>query len=98
MNRVNESIEWTDDVVSKFEAAEDEYEAETLGVPEEKDEDNQEEIDTNDETEEVEEEATSEKVNYSSMTVPELKDALKEKSLPVSGKKSELVERLEGSN
>ena len=32
------------------------------------------------------------------MTVPELKDALKEKGLPVSGKKSELVERLEGSN
>ena len=98
LNRVNESIEWTEEVVSEFEAAEDEYEAETLGVPEEKDEDNQEEVDTDDEAEEVEEEATSEKVDYSSMTVPELKDVLKEKGLPVSGKKSELIERLEGSN
>ena len=98
LNRVNESIEWTEEVVSEFEAAEDEYEAETLGVPEEMDADTKEEIDTDDEAEEVEEEATSEKVDYSSMTVPELKDALKEKGLPVSGKKSDLVERLEGSN
>ena len=98
LTRVNESIEWTDDVVSEFEAAEDEYEAETLGVPEEKDGDNQEEVDTEEETDEVEEDTTSEKIDYSSMTVPELKDALKEKGLPVSGKKSELIERLEGSN
>ena len=98
LNRVNETIEWTDDVVSKFEAAEDEYEAETLGMPEEKDEDNQEEVNTDDEADEVEEDATSEKVDYASMTVPKLKEALKEKGLPVSGKKSELVERLEGSN
>ena len=84
--------------MSKFEAAEDEYEAETLGVPEEKDEDNQEEVNTDDEADEVEEDATSEKVDYASMTVPKLKEALKEKGLPVSGKKSELVERLEGSN
>ena len=98
LTRVNESIEWTDDVVSEFEAAEDEYEAETLGVPEEKDEDNQEEVDTEEETDEVKEDTTSEKIDYPSMTVPELKDALKEKGLPVSGKKAELVERLEESN
>ena len=98
LNRVNESIEWTDEVVSEFEAAEDEYEAETLGVPEEKDEETQGEIDTEEESDEVEEEASSEKVDYSSMTVPELKDALKEKGLPVSGKKAELVERLEGAD
>ena len=35
LNRVNESIEWTDEVVSEFEAAEDEYETETLGPIEE---------------------------------------------------------------
>ena len=98
LNRVNESIEWTDEVVSEFEAAEDEYEAETLGVPEEKAEETQEEVDTEEESDEVEEEASSEKVDYSSMTVPELKDALKEKGLPVSGKKAELVERLEGAD
>ena len=38
LNRVNESIEWTDDVVSEFEAAEDEYETETLGPIEETEE------------------------------------------------------------
>ena len=97
LTRVNESIEWTDEVVSEFEAAEDEYEAETLGTPEEKDEDNQE-VDAEEESDEGEVEAASEKVDYSSMTVPELKDALKEKGLPVSGKKAELIERLEDSN
>ena len=51
-----------------------------------------------DKTDEVKEDTTSEEIDYSSMTVPELKDALKEKGLPVSGKKAELVERLEGSN
>ena len=30
----------------------------------------------------------------SSMTVPELKEKLRESSLPVSGRKSELIERL----
>ena len=97
LTRVNESIEWTDEVVSEFEAAEDEYEAETLGTPEEKDEDNQE-VDAEEESDEDEVETASEKVDYSSMTVPELKDALKEKGLPVSGKKAELIERLEDSN
>ncbi len=36
-------------------------------------------------------------VDHSSMTVAELKEALKAKGLPVSGKKDELIERLQGA-
>ena len=44
------------------------------------------------------EEAPSEDApDYASMTVAELKDALKAKGLPVSGKKAELIERLQGA-
>ena len=75
LTRVNESVEWTDEVISDFEAAEDEYEAETVGPIEE------EETETTD-------------VDYDSMTLTDLKAALKEQSLPVSGKKAELIERL----
>jgi hypothetical protein len=32
------------------------------------------------------------------MTVPELKEMLKERGLKVGGRKSELIERLQGSN
>ena len=39
-----------------------------------------------------------EEVDYGSMTVPQLKDALKEQGLPVSGKKAELIERLKGES
>ena len=94
LNRVNESIEWTDDVISDFEAAEDEYEAETVGPIEEETNDSKEG------TSETEEEngAKEEIIDYSSMTVAELKTVLKEKGLPVSGKKSELIERLEGDH
>ena len=35
--------------------------------------------------------------DYASMTVAELKDELKAKGLPVSGKKAELIERLQGA-
>ena len=35
-----------------------------------------------------------EEKDYNSMTVPQLKEALKEKGLPVSGKKSDLISRL----
>jgi large subunit ribosomal protein L24 len=90
LNRVNESIEWTDEVVSEFEAAEDEYETETLGPIEE----------TKDDTPEGEAEETpdkeSEESDYDTMTVPLLKEALKKQGLPVSGKKAELIERLKG--
>lgn len=41
------------------------------------------------------EEATSDGVDYSSMTVAELKDLLKAAGKPVSGKKAELIERLQ---
>ncbi|MGB1487915.1 MAG: SAP domain-containing protein [Candidatus Poseidoniaceae archaeon] len=41
------------------------------------------------------EEATSDDVDYSSMTVAELKDLLKAAGKPVSGKKAELIERLQ---
>ena len=47
------------------------------------------------ETEEVaEEESSDESVDYSSMTVAELKELLKAAGKPVSGKKSELIDRL----
>ena len=92
LNRVNESVEWTDDVVSDFEAAEDEYEAETHG-PAEEVEDEASEEETEEETDEV-----AEEVDYDGMTVPQLKDALKEQGLPVSGKKAELIERLKGGS
>ena len=92
LNRINESVEWTDEVISEFEAAEDEYEAETVGpVEEETDESG------NEETEDAQED-NSEDVDYSKMSVAELKDILKEKKLPVSGKKAELIERLQGDS
>ena len=74
LTRVNESVEWTDEVISDFEAAEDEYEAETVGP--------------------IEEETETTDVDYDSMTISDLKAALKEQGLPVSGKKTELIERL----
>ena len=75
LTRVNETVEWTDEVISDFEAAEDDYEAETVGPIEEK-------------------ESGTTDIDYESMTVPNLKAALKELDLPVSGKKAELIERL----
>ena len=41
-----------------------------------------------------EEPDSTESIDYSSMTVAELKEILKEKGLPVSGKKADLIERL----
>jgi large subunit ribosomal protein L24 len=94
LTRVNESVEWTDSIISDFEAAEDEYEEETVGpIVEETDEESNEESD-----EIAEEDNTSEEVNYDDMKVPDLKAALKEKGLPVSGKKSELIDRLKGES
>ncbi len=89
LTRVNESIEWTEEIVSEFEAAEDEYETETLGPIEEADEDVSEEG-------EEKEDGASEEVDYDGMTVPQLKEALKKQNLPVSGKKAELIDRLKG--
>ena len=94
LTRVNESVEWTDSVLSDFEAAEDEYEEETVGpIVEETSEDSADEAEEN-----TEEDNESEEVNYDDMKVPDLKAALKEKGLPVSGKKSELIDRLKGES
>ena len=93
LNRINESVDWTDEVISEFEAAEDEYEAETVEAAETKDEEVPEE-----EEEETAAEEGPENVDYSKMSVNELKEILKEKGLPVSGKKAELIERLEGDS
>ena len=93
LNRINESVDWTEDVISEFEAAEDEYEAETVEPAETKDEEVPEE-----EGEETAAEESPEDVDYSKMSVSELKEMLKEKGLPVSGKKAELIERLEGDS
>jgi len=92
LNRINESVEWTEEVISDFEATEDEYEAETVGPVEEKTDE--------DEIEEAEDtqEDNSEDTDYSKMSVAELKELLKEKKLPVSGKKAELIERLQGDS
>ena len=43
---------------------------------------------------ESEEPVSTDEIDYSSMTVAELKEILKEKGLPVSGKKADLIERL----
>ena len=85
LNRINESVDWTDEVISDLEAAEDEYEAENVEPSEEKDEGSEEEV-------------TEKKTDYSKMSVAELKDVLKEKGLPVSGKKADLIERLQGDS
>ena len=45
----------------------------------------------------AEEAPSADAPDYASMTVAELKDELKAKGLPVSGKKAELVERLQGA-
>ena len=92
LNRINDSVEWTDEVISEFEAAEDEYEAETVGPAEEETDES-----SNEETEDTQED-DSKDADYSKMSVAELKEILKEKKLPVSGKKSELIERLEGDS
>ena len=93
LTRVNESVEWTDEVISDFEAAEDEYEAETVGPIEEEKTDEE----TSEEDVETEETETAD-IDYDSMTVPTLKAALKKQGLPVSGKKAELIERLKGGS
>ncbi len=90
LNRINESVEWTEEVISDFEAAEDEYEAETVGPVEENADESEEDEDT--------QEDNSEDTDYSKMSVAELKELLKEKKLPVSGKKAELIERLQGDS
>ena len=95
LNRINESVDWTDEVISDLEAAEDEYEAENVEPSEEKDE---EEKVTEEKTDDSKKEEVSEEADYSKMSVAELKEILKEKGLPVSGKKADLIERLQGDS
>ena len=94
LTRVNESVEWTDEVISEFEAAEDEYEAETVGPIEEETADEE----ATEEVVETEQTKTEDADDYDNMTVAELKDVLKEKGLPVGGKKADLIERLKGDS
>ena len=98
LNRINESVDWTDEVISDLEAAEDEYEAENVEPSEENDEGSGEEEVTEEETDDSKKEEVSEETDYSKMSVAELKDVLKEKGLPVSGKKADLIERLQGDS
>ena len=97
LNRINESVDWTDEVISDLEAAEDEYEAENVEPSEEKDEGSEEKV-TEEKTDDSKKEEVSEETDYSKMSVAELKDILKEKGLPVSGKKADLIERLQGDS
>ena len=97
LNRINESVDWTDEVISDLEAAEDEYEAENVEPSEEKEEDSEEEV-SEEETDDSKKEEVSEETDYSKMSVAELKEVLKEKGLPVSGKKADLIERLQGDS
>ena len=97
LNRINESVDWTDEVISDLEAAEDEYEAENVEPSEEKDEGSEEKV-TEEKTDDIKKEEVSEETDYSKMSVAELKDILKEKGLPVSGKKADLIERLQGDS
>eukprot|EP00956_Cyclotella_meneghiniana_P013309 scaffold19173_cov55-Cyclotella_meneghiniana.AAC.4 len=46
----------------------------------------------------VDEEQQKDAIDYTQLTVAELKDALRSKGLKVSGKKSELIERLQNSD
>ena len=97
LNRINESVDWTDEVISDLEAAEDEYEAENVEPSEEKDEGSEEKV-TEEKTDDNKKEEVSEETDYSKMSVAESKDILKEKGLPVSGKKADLIERLQGDS
>ena len=61
LNRINDSVEWTEEVVSEFEAAEDEYEAETVEPSEPKVE---ESSDEEEETTVDESEPKTEDIDY----------------------------------
>ena len=97
LNRINESVDWTDEVISDLEAAEDEYEAENVEPSEEKDDGSEEKV-TEEKTNDSKKEDVPEETDYSKMSVAELKDVLKEKGLPVSGRKADLIERLQGDS
>ena len=59
------------------------------------DEEEIEEVSAEDDKDEESSLESDDKIDFSSMKVAELKELLKEKDLPVSGTKAELIERLE---
>jgi|TARA_B110000881_G_scaffold165828_1_gene148896 small subunit ribosomal protein S3Ae len=69
-------------------------EEESTETEEESTETEEESTETEEESTETEEESTESSVDYSSMTVPQLKELLKEAGKPVSGKKADLITRL----
>ena len=71
LNRINDSVDWTDEVISNLEAAEDEYEAENVEPSNEDDEGSEKEI-TDENTEDSKKEQVSEKTDYSKKSVAEL--------------------------
>ena len=84
------------EAMAEEEADDDEEEESEEEVVEEVAEDEQAPAETEAvEEEEVVEEASSDDVDFSSMTVAELKELLKAAGKPVSGKKAELIERLQ---
>ena len=91
LDRINESID-DEKMMEQIEEVEKEHEQEVAPIEEVKEE--TEEV--KEETEEVKEE-TENKTNYDDMKVTELKEVLKEKGLPVSGKKADLIERIKES-
>ena len=92
LDRVNEGVEWTEETVAALEAAEDDYETEVTGIDPRAVEADDAEADADEE-----EAGDEEEQDWSALTVAKLKAALKERGLPVSGKKAELVARLEES-
>ena len=92
LDRVNEGVEWTEETVAALEAAEDDYETEVTGIDPRAVEADDAEADADEE-----EAGDEEEQDWSALTVAKLKAARKERGLPVSGKKAELVARLEES-
>ncbi len=95
-DKEREFVEFEKETKLKFEEKKIELE-ESYKVEEEPEEEVVEEEPIEEEPEEEVGEEEPEEANYESMTVPQLKKLLKEKGLPVSGKKVDLISRLENN-
>ena len=91
-----EGAEWSDDDDNDEEGGDINIVSKQEWDEEDDDDDEDDEDDEVDDDDEVEDASSSvlDETVLSSMTVPELKEKLRESSLPVSGRKSELIERL----